>query len=333
MTIFDLRHYLASQGFSNVSVLNINKISKNRDAKNPDYLSASGQLNYLWKLVAHSMSGYILHIETNGHNFKSWLSIFVCVMAGVLNGRRTIVALGSGNVPEYLNNVSFWKKIVIGMALKLAGVIICRNRAMVEAVQAFGIELSRIRIVPGFVGIESRMVGSAPENVRLFCDSHAPILGAAVMMSPEYGIPLLCESVKHLKDLFPKIGLVLMGVGPEVACDIPELSGIEDRVVFAGHLSPGIMVAVMKELRVFVRPTFFDGDSLSVREALAVGIPVLASATPGRPAGVIEFRVGDCSDLCRKLEDVLSQASLKYLPNKQIGSGPTLLQLYLDFAK
>lgn len=330
MTIFDLKHYLESRGFSQIRVLNV---GESRKAKSSEYVSISGYLDYLLKVFSYSISGYILHIETNGHNFRSWLSALICAMGGVLNGRRTIVAFGSGNLPAYVKNVSFWKKAIIGVVLKLAGLVICRNKSMVEAIQAFGVEASRVLVVPGFVGIESRAISSIPENIQTFFESHIPILGATVMMSPEYGVPLICESVKRLKVKYPKIGLILIGVGSEAKDAISELGDIEQHVVLAGHLSPGVVLAVMRKLTVFVRPTYFDGDSVSVREALSLGIPVVASGTPGRPEGVVEFQIGDCSDLCDKLELVLTQRAPNLSSNTKYGSGPALIQLYLRFGE
>ena len=57
---------------------------------------------------------------------------------------------------------------------------------------------------------------------------------------------------------------------------------------------------------VFLRPALEDGDSISVREALAMGIPVVASRVGTRPPGTILFRKGDKTDLVDKLESVLA---------------------------
>jgi glycosyltransferase involved in cell wall biosynthesis len=47
----------------------------------------------------------------------------------------------------------------------------------------------------------------------------------------------------------------------------------------------------------FVRPTRADGDSISVREALGLGVRVLASDVGQRPPGVVRFSVGDPASL------------------------------------
>jgi glycosyltransferase involved in cell wall biosynthesis len=59
---------------------------------------------------------------------------------------------------------------------------------------------------------------------------------------------------------------------------------------------------------VFVRPTFTDGDSISVREALSLGIPVIASDCVERPDGVVLFKTGNAGDLSGKLQCALVES-------------------------
>ena len=50
-----------------------------------------------------------------------------------------------------------------------------------------------------------------------------------------------------------------------------------------------------------MRSTFADGDAITVREALDLGIPVVASDVVARPPGAVLFTTGDEADLSRKL--------------------------------
>lgn len=54
---------------------------------------------------------------------------------------------------------------------------------------------------------------------------------------------------------------------------------------------------LLKLVDAFIRDTATDGDSLSVREALYLGVPVLATDVVPRPRGVIEFKYNDSSSL------------------------------------
>lgn len=54
-----------------------------------------------------------------------------------------------------------------------------------------------------------------------------------------------------------------------------------------------------------IRATVTDGNSLSIYEALSIGIPVIASDCVPRPEGVVLFRTRDFDDLYRKVKTVL----------------------------
>jgi glycosyltransferase involved in cell wall biosynthesis len=73
-----------------------------------------------------------------------------------------------------------------------------------------------------------------------------------------------------------------------------------------GDLPHEVALELMARADVFVRPTYADGDSLSVREALALGLPVVASDAAPRPSGVTVCRSGDVGDLVAKLSTVLA---------------------------
>jgi hypothetical protein len=52
----------------------------------------------------------------------------------------------------------------------------------------------------------------------------------------------------------------------------------------------------------------FDGDSRSVREALSLGIPVVASDTGLRPAGVRLFKKGDVAEMVERIRETIERA-------------------------
>ena len=52
---------------------------------------------------------------------------------------------------------------------------------------------------------------------------------------------------------------------------------------------------------VYLRATTTDGDALSVREALALGVPVVASDACDRPEGVLLFKTHDAPDMARAI--------------------------------
>jgi glycosyltransferase involved in cell wall biosynthesis len=101
----------------------------------------------------------------------------------------------------------------------------------------------------------------------------------------------------------PSAGLVLYGPGtraPELASRV-RAAGLQQAVHLLGELGRERALAVVAAADVFVRPTFADGDAVSVREALGLGCPVLASDVGHRPPGVRLFPVGSSAALAELL--------------------------------
>jgi glycosyltransferase involved in cell wall biosynthesis len=67
-------------------------------------------------------------------------------------------------------------------------------------------------------------------------------------------------------------------------------------------------VRLMEEADIVVRPTNFDGDSLTVREALMLGKPIVASDVVKRPAGTTLFENRNTDDLHKKLSALITTA-------------------------
>jgi glycosyltransferase involved in cell wall biosynthesis len=79
-------------------------------------------------------------------------------------------------------------------------------------------------------------------------------------------------------------------------------TGLADSVLMLGDVNHDACLALMSVSDVFVRPTLEDGDSTSVREALSLGVPVVASRIGARPAGAILFQPGDVEEMVSKVE-------------------------------
>ncbi len=127
---------------------------------------------------------------------------------------------------------------------------------------------------------------------------------------PERGLAVVLGAVQRLVPTHPDLGAILMGwqVGPKTRPLIGEL-GLAAHAVCLGEVSHDRCLALLGASDVTVRSTFVDGDAITVREALALGVPVVASDTAFRPEGVTLFRRGDVADLTAKLGEVLGRPS------------------------
>jgi glycosyltransferase involved in cell wall biosynthesis len=286
-----------------VDVLNLNRGAQ----PSSEYRSSTGRVALLWKLFTVADQAAILHLHTNGHNRKSWLLILVASLAGRLRGASTVLTLHSGLLPAYLAGFG---RIACGVArwiLGSFGRIVCVNSEIRRAIERLGITGSHIAVIPAFLGVPQSAELSPPDR-EIVRDFH-PLLVAVAggEEDPERGLAVVLRAVQRLVALVPELGVVLMGweVGPKTRPLIDEL-GLAQRAVCLGEVSHDRCLAFIRAGDVVVRSTFADGDAITIREALAFGVAVVASDTAFRPEGVTLFRKGDVADLVAKLEHVLA---------------------------
>jgi glycosyltransferase involved in cell wall biosynthesis len=99
----------------------------------------------------------------------------------------------------------------------------------------------------------------------------------------------------------PRAALAVFG--PGTASGASAAVGLAGGVLALGELEHAAALAVVAGADVFVRPTRADGDALSVREALALGRRVVASAVGHRPSGCLLFPAGDSAALAARLAE------------------------------
>ena len=121
---------------------------------------------------------------------------------------------------------------------------------------------------------------------------------------PEYGFDLLVAGLARMRCRYPSFGCLVMGSGEQQAEAEKRVreAGLEENILLLGDVDHEACLALMSVCDLFLRPTLEDGDSISVREALSLGIPVVASRAGARPAGTILFDSGDVEEMLTKIE-------------------------------
>jgi glycogen(starch) synthase len=283
------------------SVLNIDP----RAPASSAYLKISGGADFVCQLFRHVSDEWTLSVHTNGHNPTSWLIALMCGIAAQW-GPPAMLTLHSGGVPAYLTTGSEWRRLIARLACVMYSQVVCVNAEIAQAVSTLGVPQSRLEVVPAFQPFE-KPVASLPEHVSRWMDAHSPVLSAAMFFRPEYGFELLLDAMTALKKVHPNVGCVVMGDGEhrEQAILQVESAGLREAILLTGDLDHEVCLVVMANSDVFVRPTFMDGDSISVREAVALGVPVAASNVGTRPEGTVLFEAGNKSEMVERIGQVV----------------------------
>ena len=266
------------------------------------YVSIRGPLHFMALLLSYSFQGWSLHVHINGHNVKSWLVAFTAGLAGVI-GRRArgaMLTIHSGMSPAYLNSGRF-RRCLAWATSGLYRHIIAVNSEVRDALRSLPVQDGRIQILPAFFPTGASL-RELPHGFEQWSRQHDPILSTALFFRPEYGFTLLVQAVSELRRKHPRLGCVVMGDSES------RPQGLPQHVFAIGDLAHGSCLAVIARSDIFVRPTYSDADAVSVRDAIAVGTPVVASDVVRRPAGTLCFKTGDSSDLAAKIESLISGA-------------------------
>jgi glycosyltransferase involved in cell wall biosynthesis len=262
---------------------------------------------FLLDLLRHAFQGWTIHVHTNGHNVKSWFVALAGGMAGRM-GPGCRLTLHSGRLPAFLEDAQSHRWLAAFTCFWFTR-IICVSPRLQSAIETLGVQRRRIEVAPAFQGIvETSSRSAASPHVEKWLARHWPVFSATALDSPEYGIEVLVDAISRLSSERQGVGCLLMGVSPEAeaAVRLIEQRRLTRSILMLGDVSHAECLHLMSRSTAFIRPTLTDGDSVSVREALALGVPVVASDAVTRPEGTILFATGNADDLMSKLECVIA---------------------------
>lgn len=105
----------------------------------------------------------------------------------------------------------------------------------------------------------------------------------AARLAPEKGIEFLVQALALLIAKNRDVHLRLAGDGPSRAAleDTARKLGVADRVSFLGNLSEQDVAQELSSSDLFVLPSLAEGVPVSIMEAMAIGVPVIATNIAG----------------------------------------------------
>lgn len=281
-----------------------------------------GGLDLVRLVSRYAREGYVVHLHTNGHNFKSWMIVLVCGLAARL-APSSVVTLHSGLLPSYLTRGGRHRRLLTRLACSLFNWTVCVNREIESTLLRIGVPARKLRLLPAFLPPRVKS-GLLPLEVESWIGRHSPILSTTLFFRSEYGLDVLIEAVARLRREHPRLGCLVMGSGDgQEPLALLRRRGLYSAVQLAGDLPHDECVKAIARSDVFVRPTRADGDSISVREALSLGIPTVASRVGTRPEGIHLFPVGDVDALVFAIQAALRQRR----PSIHAGGDGTLRRL------
>lgn len=165
------------------------------------------------------------------------------------------------------------------------------------------------RIVVVHPGIDVDPAARPDDSLRRF-RGDGPLLGFVAGLREQKGLPVLLESLEILARRGTPVRFAIVGNGPlreQVAARVDEALLAETTM-----LAPfeGGAARYLAALDAFVLPSLWEGLPMAVLEAMACGLPVVASSVDGTPEavedGVTGFLVppGDPDALAERIDEI-----------------------------
>ncbi len=185
-------------------------------------------------------------------------------------------------------------------------------------IKDLGVPGQKIAIVPNgidvndFLPIDDQERKKLRQKYQLMDD---PVIGIIARLSSVKGIDVLVAAMKKVSAKKPQAKLLIVGQGPEEP-DLKAMVGklrLERNVFFYPIVDKTAEILAL--LDVFVMPSRQEGLGLSIMEAQAAGVPVVASKVGGIPSLIEDGRNGLL--VSPENPESLAQAILLLLENKE----------------
>jgi len=219
-------------------------------------------------VLAHQLrQRSIQHLHSHGPDSSGTVAVLAAHLAGVrfsftMHGADTLRAVAMWRLDEKVARAAF------GVSVSWYG----RAQAMlVSAPSTWG----RLHVVR--CGIDAAQYAPTHHSGQR---SSVLFVGR---FDPEDGVPVLLDAFAKVLRERPSARLTLVGEGPgrSAAQQQVQAAGLDHAVQFAGYATAQQVAEHLAATDVFVLPSFVEGIPVSLMEAMAAKVPVVASQLPG----------------------------------------------------
>lgn len=259
----------------------------------------------LWRLAR--LRGDIIHLHFGGNLNPRMLGLLL--VCSLLPRSKVVLTFHSGGYPSSEAGKTAGPRTLRGWIFRRLDAVIAVNPEIVELLHRFGVDPRRARLIYPHAFSGPAGDDPLPEPLAGFFAAHQPALLTVGMFEPEYDLGIQVEALAAVRKRFPEAGLVVIGGGSGEEQFRQEVAsrGCHGHVLICGDVPHQVALQAIGRAALFLRTTLYDGDAISVREALHLGTPVIATDNGMRPEGVHLVPRGDAAALCRAIEQRLGE--------------------------
>jgi sugar transferase (PEP-CTERM/EpsH1 system associated) len=176
-----------------------------------------------------------------------------------------------------------------------------------------GLTADKLVVIYNGVQVPELSISLREARAELGLPDDGPIIGAISRLDPVKGVDFLIRALAQVNGAT----LVVVGDGPERAA-LEALAGdlgVADRIHWAGHRRD--VPYLLPAFDLLVQPSLHEGLPNTVLEAMACGLPVVATAVGGTPEVIVDGLTGllvpprDADALAQAMVTLLSNADLR----------------------
>ena len=241
-----------------------------------DYFRVIRCIRRLYSIISH---GSFQLIHTHGY-FADIIGIIVSKMM-----RIPLISTCHGYISNDKNLVLYNR--LDQMLLRFSDKIIAVSEQIKEDLEKSGIKESKITVIQNAVqniyNAETYKKNRQKKRLDFAIKDREFIIGFAGRLSDEKGVKYLIEAGVHLlKTMIPYM-IWIIGDGPkrQELEDMVKMKGLEEKIVFIGFQTN--IEEWLPAIDVFVLPSLTEGTPMALLEAMAFGLPVIASDVGGIP--------------------------------------------------
>jgi glycosyltransferase involved in cell wall biosynthesis len=226
----------------------------------------------------------ILHLHIGGQLSNRLLAL--CLFCVMMPGRKSVLTFHSGGFCSSSEGQAINPSSKASVLFRRLDAIIAVNQQIRDFfIERCGVPEERVHLISPHASVRGE--GELQAALQAFFDTHDPLLLSVGLLEPEYDLPVQIEALGRIRQTHPHAGLLMIGSGSleaELRARIAAQPYAE-HLLLTGDVPHKSTLRAIRECRMLLRTTHYDGDALSVREALESGTPVIATDNGMRPAG------------------------------------------------
>ncbi len=178
-----------------------------------------------------------------------------------------------------------WGRLGERLVTRFSNRVVAVSQDLARAMEQRGWPRSRLRVIHNGIPVTEPEPETVREEARreLGIEPGAPVIGTVGRLEPVKAYPVLMAAMEQVLGVAPEARVLMVGDGSErgmLEADACE-RGISHRVIFAGTRTD--VPRMLAAMDLFVLCSHSEGLSISLMEAMAAGLPVVATEVGGNP--------------------------------------------------